>query len=265
MRLWDDAKALRRVTLWLYTFIVVAVCVAGFKWVWDSPYFPIQKIQFYGELKETNREKLAAVAQRNINGNFFKADMNLLKQALVQDQWVESVRVQRLWPDTVNVFVQERQAYAIRPDGKLIDANGHVFNAKTQKPLPEFSGPEYMMPKVVAFERKMRPLLQQQQLQVKQLDVSERGAWTMTLQNGVVLKLGRRDLDFRLKRFAQYWQRDLLPLADTLQYVDLRYHDGFAVKHNGAATKQAEQGNGGAGKEAVASVANQQNNESNIN
>ena len=108
MRLWDDAKALRRVTLWLYTLVVVCLCVAGFKWLWESPYFPIKKIHFYGQLAETDQVKLAEVAQRNINGNFFKADMNELKQALAKDPWVESVKVQRMWPDTVNVFVVER-------------------------------------------------------------------------------------------------------------------------------------------------------------
>lgn len=232
MRLWDDAKALRRVTLWLYTLVVVSLCVAGFKWLWDSPYFPIKKVHFYGQLHEIDQQKLAEVAQRSINGNFFKADMNRLKQTMAQNAWVETVRVQRLWPDTVNVFVVERQAQAKWDGGGLVDAKGFVFQGKTAKVLPEFGGPKYMMPKLITFQAAITPLLKQQQLQLKQLNISERGAWTMVLNNGVVLKLGRRDLQARVERFLSYWQRDLLPLGGDLEYVDLRYHDGFAIKQH---------------------------------
>ncbi len=241
MRLWDDAKALRRVTLWLYTLVVVCLCMAGFKWLWESPYFPIKKIHFYGQLAETDQVKLAEVAQRNINGNFFKADMNELKQALAKDPWVESVKVQRMWPDTVNVFVVERQAQASWKGGGLVDAKGFVFNAKTQKSVPEFSGPKYMMPKVVAFQTMVQPMLEQQQLSLKQVEVSERGAWTLVLNNGVVVKLGRRDLQERLQRFLTYWSRDLQPLGGSLEYVDLRYHDGFAIKQSPAKALQANE------------------------
>ena len=232
MRLWDDAKALRRVTLWLYTLVVVALCVSGFKWLWDSAYFPIEKIHFHGQLKETNAVKLAEVAQKNITGNFFKADMNVLKEALMQDQWIESVQVQRLWPNTINVFVNERQVKARRHEGGLIDAKGIVFDAKTDKVLPEMKAPPYMFAKMVIFQNKMAPLLQKQQLSLKSLEVSERGAWTVVLDNGVMVKLGRRDLEPRLQRFVMYWQRDLAPLGQSLEYVDVRYHDGFAIKRN---------------------------------
>ncbi len=241
MRLWDDAKALRRVTLWLYTLVVVCLCVAGFKWLWESPYFPIKKVHFYGQLDETDQVKLAEMAQGNISGNFFKADMNVLKQALAKDPWVESVKVQRMWPDTVNVFVVERQAQARWKAGGLVDAKGLVFDAKTQKPVPEFSGPKYMMPKVVAFQTAITPMLKQQQMSIKQIDVSERGAWTLVLNNGVVLKLGRRDLQERLQRFLTYWHRDLAPLGNNLVYVDLRYHDGFAIRQNTVAVAKAKE------------------------
>ena len=141
----------------------------------------------------------------------------------------------------MNVFVVERQAQARWKSGGLVDAKGLVFDAKTQKPVPEFSGPKYMMPKVVAFQTAITPMLKQQQMSIKQIDVSERGAWTLVLNNGVVLKLGRRDLQERLQRFLTYWHRDLAPLGNNLVYVDLRYHDGFAIRQNAVAAAKAKE------------------------
>lgn len=270
MRLWDDAKALRRVTLWLYTIVVMTLCVTGFKWLWDSPYFPVQKIHFYGELQETNATDLAEVAQKNITGNFFKADMNVLKEALLKDQWIESVRVQRLWPDTINVFVEERQVAAKQDDKRLIDTKGVVFMAQTEKTLPLFKAPVYMLPKMVVFQDKMMPLLRKQNLNLQTLEVSERGAWTVVLNNGVVVKLGRRDLEPRLQRFLTHWQRDLAPLGGSLEYVDVRYHDGFAIRRDAAlAVKLQKEAEAKAKANEASTVVNNaatiKNNESNIN
>ena len=252
--------------------MVIVLCVSGFKWLWDSSYFPVQKIHFYGELKETNATVLAGVAQRNITGNFFKADMNVLKEALLEDQWIESVRVQRLWPNTVNVFVVEREVKAKQEDNRLIDAKGVVFMAQTEKTLPLFQGPEHMLPKMVVFQDKMTPLLQREKLGLQKLEVSERGAWTVVLNNGVMVKLGRRDLEPRLQRFLTYWQRDLAPLGASLEYVDVRYHDGFAIKRNMAlAAKLKQEAEKKAQEDAQAQAVAAQNattmnnNESNIN
>lgn len=235
MRLWDDAKALRRVTLWLYIVVVTGLCFAGFKWLWESEYFPIKNIHFYGEMRELNQLKMAQIAQQNITGNFLKADMNQLQQALAKDPWVESVKVQRLWPDTINIFVTERQAQAKSRSGGLVDLNGVIYAAKTSQNLPIYDATKSMMPKLVAFENEITPLLKEHDLQVKALNVNERGAWTLILTNNVELKLGRKDLKERVGRFIKYWQRDLAPKGKSLQYVDLRYHDGFAINQSAVA------------------------------
>ena len=49
------------------------------------------------------------------------------------------------------------------------------------KTIPEFSGPKYMMPKVVRFKQRSYHA-EAAAMSIKQLDVSERGAWTLVEQ-----------------------------------------------------------------------------------
>ena len=114
------------------------------------------------------------------------------------------------------------------------------------------------------------PLLRKQNLNLQTLEVSERGAWTVVLNNGVVVKLGRRDLEPRLQRFLTHWQRDLAPLGGSLEYVDVRYHDGFAIRRDAALAvrlqKEAEaKAKANEADTVVTNAATIKNNESNIN
>jgi cell division protein FtsQ len=63
------------------------------------------------------------------------------------------------------------------------------------------------------------------------LAVDARGAWTATLADGLQLRLGRTDVEQRMRRFVDFaLARPAAKKAlATAGYVDLRYSDGFAV------------------------------------
>jgi cell division protein FtsQ len=64
-------------------------------------------------------------------------------------------------------------------------------------------------------------------LQVTQISLSARHAWQLRLDNGMVLELGRENMQQRLARFVAVRKMDDLGGA---KYVDLRYRNGFAVR-----------------------------------
>jgi cell division protein FtsQ len=70
----------------------------------------------------------------------------------------------------------------------------------------------------------------------RSLGTDERGSWSATLQNGVVLRLGTGDALKKIRRFLKIYQDDLSRQLDQVAYVDLRYSNGLAVgwKQNNA-------------------------------
>jgi cell division protein FtsQ len=79
---------------------------------------------------------------------------------------------------------------------------------------------------LTAFRRTLKPLT----LAPKSITLSERRAWQVFLDNGIWLDLGRQDALPRLSKFANSWQNDLSRLPFRIEYVDLRYPNGLAVK-----------------------------------
>jgi cell division protein FtsQ len=66
-----------------------------------------------------------------------------------------------------------------------------------------------------------------------QVQVSARRAWQIRLESGLTLELGRERIEPRLDRFIAVYERTISPLQRKLDYVDLRYPNGFAVRIHG--------------------------------
>jgi len=60
--------------------------------------------------------------------------------------------------------------------------------------------------------------------------VTPRRAWRVRLDAGPTLELGREDVEARLGRYLEVHQRSVGALQRRIDYVDLRYANGFAVR-----------------------------------
>ena len=71
-------------------------------------------------------------------------------------------------------------------------------------------------------------------LRPRQVILSERRAWQLKLDSGLVVQLGRdlpKDgVHERLERFVEAYPRALGQIKRRLDYVDLRYPNGFVLR-----------------------------------
>jgi cell division protein FtsQ len=109
--------------------------------------------------------------------------------------------------------------------------------------LPAVSGPSGHGPDMLArlheIERGLAPI----QLAVHGLHQDARRSWRIELNNEVVLRLGRGDIEARLDRFRAVWPAVLAREADRIKAVDLRYPNGFAVAwHEGNGASAPREG-----------------------
>ena len=61
------------------------------------------------------------------------------------------------------------------------------------------------------------------------MNIDERGACQVTLDNDIVLKLGRGEWKSKLERFVTIYPQVDVPENKKIDYVDLRYTAGAAV------------------------------------
>lgn len=196
-----------------------------------------------GELTHVDDRAIVAAASPYLDADFFELDLDGLREAVAREPWVAAVRVHRRWPNGVVIRVREHRPVALWNDGAVLAADGELFApAGDGRPagLPRLSGPEGSEARLWARFPALRDALSPSGRTIARLRMDPRGAWEAVLDNGLVLRLGRSDIESRVRRFAVH--AATAPdgrLADA-GYVDLRYDDGFAL--GGTRAKAADEG-----------------------
>jgi cell division protein FtsQ len=214
---------------------------AGGFWLTHTPVFSIKKILISGQMKNVTPEQLQFIAEQELTGTFFSLDLNKTRAAFGKLPWVREAQVRRSWPATLEISVQEYVALARWGENGLVDVNGDWFDAASDKNLPVFYGPAGGQKDMANMLARLRQVLAPTGLTPVRLYLSARRAWSVELDNGVHLELGRGDVEQRAVRFASHWKGTLAKLPYHISYVDMRYPNGFAVRMPDYQASQAAQ------------------------
>ncbi len=157
--------------------------------------------------------------------------MGELKAAAEELSWVGRVSLRRVWPDRLQVRVEEHRPLARWNADALVTAEGIVFHPGTgtiPAGLPVLEGDDTRAPEVVRRYQQWRDDLMLVGHLIQVLSVDPRGDWRLELVMGTELRLGTGDIEERLARFIA--SAPQLEAAGQPLEVDLRYSNGFAVK-----------------------------------
>jgi cell division protein FtsQ len=233
MLMWDNAAALNRIAGLLYRAAALLIIYGCIHYAVHLPVFPLREIRVIGDVGHVTDEQLAAVIARELQGNFFTVDLAQAREAFEKLPWVRKANVRRQWPDRLEVTVEEHRPLARWGSTALVNGHGEVFEAAISSTLPVFLGPEGAAAEVMAryceFERLLTPIGRK----VVLIALSTRRAWQLRLDDGMVLQLGRENLEARLEGFVSAYQRTVARLPQPPSHVDLRYSNGFAVRTPG--------------------------------
>jgi cell division protein FtsQ len=202
--------------------------------------FPLQSVRLSDVPQRVDAAEVLQVVRNEVQGNFFTVDIERLRQSLEKLPWVRNVSIRREFPHRLVVQLEEHQALARWNNAELLNQQGEVFAAKSEQVLPSFTGQDGSSAEVTQQYAQFSQQLAALDLQVSRLALSPRHAWQLRLSNGMVLELGREDMQQRLARFVEVYPYSLAAMQSRVRYVDLRYRNGFAVSGlvNGGLAKQ---------------------------
>lgn len=245
--MWDNPRLLNLASNTLIAIAMTLFAYAGLQMLLRSPLFPLKEIVVRGELKNANREEISN-ALDGIGGNFFAADMGAVRGRLEQVGWVRGVEARRVWPDRIEVRLEEHVAFARwgQVDGDLqsrgfVNSHGEPFaaamNAAEKDALPLLAGPAGTEGEVTRRYRRFAELLAPLGEKPERVLLSPRHAWQLRLGTGLQVELGRdgpEPVEQRLERFVAAYPSTLGQLGRAkYERVDLRYPNGFALRVTG--------------------------------
>ena len=228
--MWDNAPLLRNIANALIVFSVLAILYGVIHYAVHLPWlFPLQSVRLSAEPQRVDAAEVLQVMRDEVQGNFFTVDIERLRQSLEKLPWVRNVSIRREFPRSLEVQLEEYQALARWNGSALVDSQGEVFVAKSEQVMPDFAGQDGTAAEVTQRYEQFSQQLAALDLQVTRLVLSPRHAWQLRLSNGMVLELGREDIQQRLARFVEAYPYSLAAIQNQAKYVDLRYSNGFAV------------------------------------
>lgn len=190
------------------------------------------RVQVEGTPERVTVSALQSHLEPFLGTSYFATDLSRVKTQLEMLPWVKSAAVGREWPGTLTVSVREHQPAAQWNNQALISAEGRVFRpaAPAAPKLPQLSGPEGRADEVLERARAFRRDLAAFGLGLSAVSLEARGAWTMLLDNGIRVSLGRDRVGERFERFMTVYESRLAPVAPGITGVDARYGNGVAVR-----------------------------------
>ena len=244
-----DVRLMNLTASLLFAGFAVLVVVAAMGWVLRQPVFALRAIQVQGDMAHSNALTLRANVAPKLSGTFFTVDLNKTRQAFEAVPWVRKAEVRRDFPNRLRVRLQEHQVagyWGPESESRLVNTYGEVFDANVdeveQDSLPRFIGPDGQGPALLAMYQAVKPMFEDMDLVVEQMELTGRGSWRVTLDNGADLELGRGPAEELLPR-VQRFLKTLTQVAakygrspQSLESADLRYAQGYALRLRGVAT-----------------------------
>jgi cell division protein FtsQ len=230
--MWDNPRVLNLLAGMLIGVALLAFAAAGTFKLLRAGLFPVREIVLTAPAPHTTRAQIEDALRGRIAGDFFAVDLREVRSALEQLPWVRRASIRRMWPDHLEVTLEEHVAFARWGDDALVNTYGEKFSAATAERLPLFIGPAGSEKEVASeyarFSSELLPL----GIPIERVVLTARFAWQLRLADGLNLMLGRdpQVAEERLRRFAGAYDATLKKIAGRHEYVDLRYPNGFALR-----------------------------------
>lgn len=226
-------NALLRLLGWLIAVALVALPVVAVLNGWiGANRWPLTTLRATGEFERVDAARLRATLLPYAKRGFFSVDLEAARAAVAALPWVETAQVRKRWPDVLEVHVTEHRPYARWGRERLLSEQGRLFSARgvdVPPSLPRFSGPATRTADVVALYRDASALFAPTGVPVRTVALDARGSWTLVLDNGIEVVVGRNEARARLARFVRLMPRLLEQPTQQLVRADLRYTNGFAL------------------------------------
>lgn len=250
--LWNRPDLMNRLASLLWGLGLLLILVTVVLMVIRLPLIPVRDVILAKPLVRAQIEDIRAGIAPAIGGNFFTVDLKAIRQGAERQPWVYRADVRRQGLGSLALDIDEQEPLARWGDeggggfSVWLNRDGETFEVadsslpKDTNALPVLHGPldtgDDLMARYVRYNALLKPTGRS----IRQLDQSPRLSWSMRLDNGTRIELGRErtlnSADELVTTFVQLYPQLVGNRTVPPTVVDLRYPAGVAVRYPAGAT-----------------------------
>lgn len=194
---------------------------------------PVIKVRMENQWQRVSDVEVREMLSEYMGTGFFDFDVLGVKRTLEQHPWVRKADVKKIWPSSLGLHLTEEVAIARWSNGSLLNQYGEIFKPGVTshlQQLPLLEGPADSQILVMEQYRAINQLFFPAGLRVTSLTLSDRGTWSLSLNDELEIIAGREEVLSRLGRFLAFYNAQESVDIENMLAVDLRYSNGLAVR-----------------------------------
>ncbi len=194
-------------------------------------WFAIEHVSVTGNFTHTSDAQLLNFYNNVLGESLLSHSLESLLALAITPEWIKSASIRKVWPNKIQIHAVEHTPLAIWRERSLITSNGQIItpSAVPNLSLPNLFGPEGAHQIVLEQFELVSQVLSSTDLRAINLTLEARGAWSITLSNNLVVRLGREEVLARLQRFIAVYKSDLSGRISEIISIDARYPHGVSV------------------------------------
>ncbi len=189
-----------------------------------------------GEITHIQPQQIRRLVNEHGVVGLLALDPEQLRMEMEALPWVYRARVRKVWPDRLDLWVEEQRPAVIWGESGYLNLDGVYFAADgivlSKDELPQV---ESMQEDTVAVYQQLQRLgkilaQQRKPAVVERMEVDRRGAVSLHQRDQLVIHLGRRDIEKRLSRWIAQSEVVMSRFEGKVAGVDLRYERGMVLQ-----------------------------------
>lgn len=250
--IWNRPDRMNRISSLLFGLGLLLIIVSAVLVVVRLPIFPVSEVVLSKSLDRVQEDDLRAGIAPYVSGNFFTVDLRAIRQGAEQQPWVYRADVRRQGLGSLAMAIEEQvpvarwgnpvtrleQSEWLNRDGDVFEVPNNTLEADAQT-LPVLFGPPDTGNELMTRYKRYSASLQPTGRSIVRLDLSPRLSWSMRLDNGTRVELGRErtlnGADGLVDQFVALYPQLVGNWPVAPQVVDLRYPNGVAMRFPAAA------------------------------
>jgi len=206
--------------------------------------WPMRRLAVTADFEMVSEQAVRDAVQPYVGKGFFAVELSKVRAAVAKIAWVDQIEVRKRWPDRLEIVLTEHAPIAHWGDKQMVSESGQFYLAPpvTVPSMPTFEGPQDRIHELIEFYIYSSSQFALSGRDVKVVRLSIRGGWSLSLDNGLEIEVGRDNKNERVRRFAKSLPKISAAAGLKIVRADLRYTNGFAIAWGQAADIQTTTG-----------------------